>query len=160
MPIDKELFLNQPVDGAFATEFTSVPADEYIARIAEGGVSEPVEKLGEKGLSVWVDITWTVIDEAKLKKVQEETGRDTPTVRQRIFLDVLRDENDKVVGMDKGKSKNVVLGQLRAAVGQNDPRKKWAFKHLEMQVARIKVEHETYEGRTNARVAFLGVTKA
>ena len=160
MSIDKEQFLTQPVEGAFSTSFVPVPENEYLAKIPEGGVGEPEDKLGEKGWSCWIDLTWGIVDEEKLAAVVAETGKEKPTIRQRLFLDVLRDADGKVTGLDGGKGKNVGLGQIREAVNQNDPRKRWTFKHLEGQIARIRVIHDTYQGRIMANVAFMGVTKA
>ena len=160
MSIDKEQFLNRPIEGPISSSFVAVPEGEYLSKVIENGVSAPEDKLGANGWSCWLDITWGIVDEEKLPGVIEETGKEKPTIRQRLFLDVLRDENDKVTALDMGKGKNVPLGQVLEAVGLDGAKKRWTWKHLEGQIARIKVTHDTYQGRIMANVGFMGVTKA
>lgn len=49
-------------------------------------------------------------------------------------------------GLELGDNKNVRLGQLRQALGQNEPGKPWAFAMLQDQPLKIKVDHDK-EGR-------------
>ena len=158
MPLDKEQFLSQPTEGAFATTFVPVPEDEYLAKAVTVDMNESFNP--DKGWACWMDINYEIVDEAKLKKVQEITGKDKPQVRQRIFLDVTRDENDKVTGFRGGDKSNQGLGQLREAAGQNDPKRRWAPGNLIGSVVRIKAVKETYNDRIMTNVAFMGVTKA
>ena len=157
MPIDKEQFLTQPIEGATSDSFVPVPEDEYICQVLE--VKEPEDKMGKNGWNCWVDVSWEIVDEEKLKKVQDITGKKKPTIRQRLFLDVIRDGSDKVTGMAGGEGKNVGLGQIRTATNLNNPSKRFTWKHLEGQMARVRVEHSVYNDRPMAQVAFMGVTK-
>ena len=52
-----------------------------------------------------------------------------------------------------GKGKNVALGRLREALGQNTPGKPWSFGMLVGQVAKVAVKHRiTDAGDTFAEV--------
>jgi hypothetical protein len=43
--------------------------------------------------------------------------------------------------MERGTGKNIQLGRVRAALGQNDENKPWKFSMLVGAAAKIKVEH-------------------
>lgn len=59
-----------------------------------------------------------------------------PSVRQTLWLDTTESG-----GLDFGKGKNVGLGRLREALGQNAPGKPWAPGMLVGGVAKVKVSH-------------------
>ncbi len=159
--IDPDKFLNQKVSGGgFDTNYVPVPKDEYICMIPTGGVQEPREVQTKNGTSVIVDINWELTSEdPKFKKVCEHTGMDRPFVRQSIFVDVDYDNDGNVIGLSRGIGKNVQLGRLQQAVGQAN-KENWTWRHLEGQVARIKVDHRVHEGDIFASVPKKnGVTK-
>ena len=101
---DPEAFLNTDIEGSCATSFSPIPDHEALL------VVKKVEPKASGDYAI-LDVTFLVdSDEAR-----EETGQDEPTVRVGIFLDI--DDNGM---LDLGKGKNVQLGRLRAALGQND----------------------------------------
>lgn len=133
-----ELFLNTQVTEANATELLPVPEGEYIA------VSDPVtadsfksyditkgDRAGQKGHSL--NIQWNINDEGGVLK--EQLGR-KPTARQNIMLDIKQDGN-----LEFGKGRNVELGRLRDALGQNGQGQPWAFSMLGGQLAKISIKH-------------------
>lgn len=121
-----DLFLNTETDSASATTYTPVPEGEFNASIK---TIKP--RVLTDGRAV-LDITWTVNDET----ARQETGMAEPSVRQTIWLDTTESG-----GLDFGKGKNVGLGRLREAVGQNQAGKPWAPGMLVGQVATVKVSH-------------------
>lgn len=137
---DEEQFLSAPTEGEMSTSFIPVPEGEWPGRIEKVSVRTPKE-------STILDVYWAVDDES----VRETTGMENPTVRQSIFLDLTDDGN-----LDAGKGKNIQLGRLREAVGQNGP-EPWAPSMLVGNVGKVRVEHRQYEGNTYADVK--GVTK-
>lgn len=117
-------FLNTVVKEANSTETVLVPATEHSAFIKD-------VKPRQQGEWAVLDIHWQVIDE----EVEKLVGR-TPIVKQSIFLD-LTDAGS----LDFGKGKNVPLGRLREAVGQNQNGKAWSPGQLVGAVAVVKVSH-------------------
>lgn len=136
---DADTFMSAPTEGEMSTDFTPIPENEYLGLIDKVDVRETSS---EKGNFYVMDVTWKVDDEA----AREATGLEMPTVRQSIFLDLTGSG-----GLDTGKGKNVQLGRLREAVGQNGPGP-WAPSMLVGNVATISIKHRMYEGRTFADV--------
>lgn len=136
---DADSFMSQTTEGEMSTEFTPVPEGERNAVIDS---INPRETSSDKGDFVILDITWK-LDDAEAAEV---TGIENPSVRQSIFLDMTESG-----GLDMGKGKNIQLGRLREAVGQNKPGP-WAPSMLIGSVAKIRIEHRQYEGRTFADV--------
>lgn len=133
-------FMNNTTEGEMSTEFTPIPEGEFQAFIKGVKVRSGVS---EKTGSEWavLDVTWSIDDAG----VAEETGLDNPTCRQSVFLDLTPEG-----GLDYGKGKNIQLGRLREAVGQNSGA--WSPSMLEGSAAIVKVEHRIYEGKTFADV--------
>lgn len=121
-----DTFLNTETEASSATSYTPVPEGEFNAAIK---LIKP--RVLTDGRAV-LDITWTVDDET----ARNETGMAEPSVRQTLWLDTTESG-----GLDFGKGKNVGLGRLREAVGQNQAGKPWAPGMLVGQVAKIKVGH-------------------
>ncbi len=121
-----ETFLNAEISDANATAYTPCPEGEFNAAIK--AIKPRVLTDGRAVL----DITWNVDDET----ARQETCMAEPTCRQTIWLDTTESG-----GLDFGKGKNVGLGRLREAVGQNQAGKPWAPGMLLGQVAKIKVAH-------------------
>lgn len=149
-----ELFLNTTVTSSTDTQLLPVPEGEYLA------LSSPVTadsfrtfdirkgaRAGSKGMAL--DIEWTINDES----LKTELGRE-PKVRQSLMLDTTSDGT----GLDFGKGRNIGLGRLREAFGQNQDGQPWSFAMLGNQVARVKVKHRLVEDKVYAEVS--EVTKA
>jgi hypothetical protein len=142
--------LNSQVTESNSTELLQIDEGEYIAVIDP--VSEENfrsfdikkgERAGQKGLSL--NLTWNINDESGA--ITAKIGR-TPKVRQNLFLDLTSQG-----GLDFGKGRNVSLGQLREALGQNMTGRPWSFGMLGGGVAKIKVKHRILDdGRTLAEV--------
>lgn len=136
---DEDAFMSSTSEGEMSTEMIPVPVGEYQAVVKKVATRSGSS---EKGDWAVLDVTWS-IDDAEVTAV---TGMDSPSVRQSIFLDV-----SESGGLDLGKGKNVGLGRLREALGQNTGAA-WSPSMLEGNVATVMVEHRLYEGRTFADV--------
>lgn len=122
---DPDLFMNTSTTDANDTQFVPVPTGEFNAVIEE-------VKPGMAGDKPVLNLTWAIDDQG----VRDETGMEKPTVRQTIWLDLTPGG-----GLDMGKGKNVGLGRLREALGQNTPGKAWGPGQLMGQVARVQISH-------------------
>lgn len=120
---DKDAFLSTQTDLAGSTVTIPVPEDTYTS-IIEGvdirGYTN--SKTGEPGLILEVIHNLQDASDA----VKEKLGRDPITSRQSIFLDL-----NSAGDIDFGEGKNVPLGKLRDAVGQNTPGQPWSPSMLE-----------------------------
>ena len=144
-----ELFLNTTVTETLDTQLIPVPEGEYTA------VSSPVsaesfrsfdikrgDRAGTKGYAL--DLEWTINDES----LKAQIGRE-PKVRQSLMLDTTADGT----GLDFGKGRNIGLGRLREALGQNKDGQPWSFAMLGSQVARVKVKHHLVDDKVYAEVS-------
>jgi hypothetical protein len=121
---DFSALLNQNVDAPMSTQMKAVPEGEYLARIEDFKLdSIPVKKGERAGTDLpMLRITWSILDEGLLNSLE----REKVTVRQDMFLDI----DPLTGGLDTTEGKNTRLGQLRLALGQNDPGKTWNLAHL------------------------------
>ncbi len=104
---DPATFLASETAGAMEVNYTPVPADDYTAMIDDITARQVTT---DRGTSIVLDVTHLIDNPA----LAEELGMERLTVRQGIFLDV---EPNGAIAL--GPNKNVKLGRLRAAVGQN-----------------------------------------
>lgn len=127
--------MNSSVNGAMETSFIPVPEGEYRANISKVAIRQAKD-------SILLDVTWEIDDDA----VRSATGIDNPQVRQSLFLDI-----NESGSLDLGKGKNVGLGRLREAVGQNGPGA-WAPGQLMGCPAMVRVSHRSYNNQIFADV--------
>ena len=122
---DPELFMQQQTDESNSTVYTPVPAAEYTSVIQDAQARNTKTKNGEKPV---LNVKFEIDDQ----QVRELTGMEKPFVQKTYWLDLTPN------GMlDMGTGKNVELGKLREAVGQNTPGKPWAPSMLMGNVVRI-----------------------
>jgi hypothetical protein len=131
---DPDTFLNETVDSEMSTRVIPCPPGEYQAMISGVGMREFTYKKGDRagqaGFSL--DVTWEIQDEG----VKSSVGRDNVTVRQSMLLDFTPSGS-----LDTSDGRNIGLGRLREAVGQNKPGAPWSPRMLEGNVAVVLVEH-------------------
>ena len=121
-----DTFLNIEVSSANATAYVPVAEGEFT-----GSIKKIAPRVLTDGRAV-LDVTWAVDDET----TRLETGMAEPTVRQTIWLDL-----NESGSLDFGKGRNVSLGRLRDALGQNETGKPWQPGMMVGGVAKIKVTH-------------------
>lgn len=109
-----DTFLNQDEVGALSTSFEPIPDGEFEAHVGSG--DDAVKARTTNTGRAILDVTW----EIENQQLKEQLGRDKLTVRQSVFLDLTPQGT-----LDRGKGKNVQLGRLRDALGQNDPSRPW-----------------------------------
>lgn len=130
---DAENFLGSvATQAAMETEYSLVPAGEYTGLIDKLEVREFPSRSEEGTMFRRLDVTWRV------QQPENEEVHNQP-VRQSMMLDM--DGNALAIG----KNKNLTLGRIRSAVGQNVEGEPWFPNMLIGQTAIIKVEHRSYE---------------
>lgn len=148
-----ELFLNQTTTDANSTEYVLVPVGEYVGIIgpisADSFKSFDIKKGENAGKKAYrLDLKIDLQDDTGALK--ELLGR-PPSVTAGIMLDIKPDG-----GLEFGKGRNVALGRLREAVGQNATGKPWAFGHLTGQPVKVKVVHDSWDGKQVVNVKEFG----
>lgn len=136
---DPETFMSQTVDAANATTYRLCPEGTYQATIDEfdpSKVAREIEwddkKTGEKRTSIMANIPFVIQDE----QVKATLERDKVVADWSSFLDF-----DAMGQLDTGPDKNVKLGQLKEALGQNKPG--WNFLMLRgAGPVMVQVKHE------------------
>ena len=128
-----EAFLQTSVEGSLDTKITPCPQGEFLAIAGKPEVRAAEIKRGDRaGEPIYfLDITWDIQDDS----IKEELGRDKVTVRQSLILDIKNDT------LDMSKGKNIGLGRLREALGQNTAGQPWSPAMLEGQLAKVVVSH-------------------
>lgn len=125
--------MNSVQQEANATKLEVCPEGEFRSMIQSVDIREfkykNGERAGQTGYSL--DVNHLILDPS----VEASLGRQ-PSVRQSLMLDLT-----PAGGLDFGKGKNVGLGRLREAVGQNQPGKPWSMKMLEGQQLIVAVSH-------------------
>lgn len=132
MPMfDPDTFMQQTVDHPLETEYLTVPPGEYVATIDDFTGESAFERIdfeykkgeraGTPGVMVKLTIPFVIQDET----VKAEMQRDKVVVSKQIILDM-----DADGGIDWNKNKNVELGRIRAAVGQNVDGQPWSIQKL------------------------------
>lgn len=147
---DVSLFENLVAEGPMATQYEPVPEGEYTAVVE--AVEPTVVNLSD-GPTPALRIRWRIMG-PEADEIAEKTGRPNPSVSQTIFLDVETDKSGKA-RLATGAGRNVQLGRLREAVGQNDGGK-WEPNMLLNSVAKIFVTHSA--SKTNPEDVFANVS--
>lgn len=150
---DADTFLSTNIEGQMETKFTPLPEKDYNAFIDDIGAAEMGKGVEKRKVLI---VTFAITDEDAKQFMQ----LDKPTVKHNVFLDF--EENGS---LSFGKNKNINLGQIRDAVGQNTGAP-WSFGNLRgAGPVVIKLTHrfnkETGEGpyANVARVAAPGKMK-
>lgn len=109
-------FLNTETEAQFETRYRPIPEGEYMAQ---------VDSLNAKRLDtgeIILDVLYELLDCDKMKDDLGIHGK--ALSKQALWLDY---ENGILA---EGANKNIKLGRLRAALGQDKKGKAWSFNHL------------------------------
>jgi len=137
---DPQAFMETAVVGAMDTKTPIWPPGEYIARITKVDI-KPWES-AERGTSGLRADLYLETDDPRV------TSAGARTLVHGIMLDL-----NEQGGLDDGRGKNIKLGQVREAVGQNEKGKEWKFPMLIGQVMRVQVTHFLYKGEPRHQVS-------
>lgn len=113
---DADAFMNTNVDAPMATALSGVPEGEYVSMVGDFDstafktISYTDQKSGQQVQRAVLEIPFVIQDE----ELKAKLGRDSVTHRETYWLDF--DANGR---LDTGPDKNVSLGKLRDALGQN-----------------------------------------
>jgi hypothetical protein len=126
-----EQFMGTTTKDVHETKIITVPDGVYKGQITKLDFRTIAAK-DTNPERIIMEVLWEILDsDGKLKKI---TGLEKNTVRQSIWLDMHEGK------LEVGPGKNIGLGRLREAVGQNKPGKEWAPSHLNQQMATIQVK--------------------
>lgn len=115
---DPDAFMNQEVEGPMDTKYPTVPEGVYTSIIEDVKVRQFTNKNGDTGIVA--DILHSIQDD----EVKKKMDKDKVLVKQGLFIDVAPNG-----GLDLSEGKNIKLGKLRDAVGQNAGGP-WNLNHL------------------------------
>lgn len=110
---DPDQFMNTTVEGELDTKRPVAPAGQYPGQIAKVTPRSGTIRNGENAGKTWASLNLQIelLDEA----LKQELNQDKVFVFHNVFLDLDDNEN-----LDLRPGKNVALGKVRSAVGQND----------------------------------------
>lgn len=117
---DPETFAAATTEDALDTHYTPCPEGEWLAVIDSIDPRNPKE-----GMFI-LDVRWAV-DVSQFPPTMQEafSDLDTINVKQGVFLDY-----NETNGLANGPNRNVALGRLRDAVGQNVRGQAWSPSRL------------------------------
>lgn len=157
---DPDTFMQQTVDAPMETEFRLCPAGEFSAMIGDF-TSEAFEvidfeykkgtRAGQPGSMTKFNLPFIINDD----KAKQELNRDQVVVTKQMILDV-----DPITKqLDFGVNKNIELGRVRDAVGQNNPGP-WSVSQLRgAGPLMVKVEHIEYARKDGTKGKRAEVTR-
>lgn len=148
---DADAFMQQTIDAPLATEFLLCPTGTYKAMI-DDFTSEALEavdfeykkgdRAGQPGQFTKFKCPFVIDDAA----AQAKLGKDKVVVSKEMILD-----RDDIGQLDFGVNRNVDLGRIRNAVGQNNPGP-WAIGQLRgAGPLYVKVIHETIKRKDGTK---------
>ena len=108
---DPEVFMNQTIDSPMSIDWELPPEGYFQAMVDDFDTSEKFFRRGSSDKGPWVifNCPFSILDPAVLAKL----GRDKVVVRGGWFLEF------DGAALSTDKSKNVMIGRLRNALGQN-----------------------------------------
>ena len=149
---DVASFMNESIDSVLDTKIEPIPEGEHMAQIGVGEKDIDIAVgVSTKNQKPWMrlDMMLTFTDPNLAAQLKREQVKG----RYSIMLDL--NEQGR---LDLRPQRNVNLGKLRDAVGQNRPGP-WNFNMLKGQPIKVKVKHKTLDsGDTVSEV--VGVTRA
>lgn len=113
---DPDLFMQTQVTDALDTKVTPADEGEYQLQCEKVSAKQITSKTTGQQYFV-MELDWEILDD----KQRAKTGRNKIMARQSVFLDINDSGN-----IDTAHGKNVELGRLRDALGQNKSGKKWS----------------------------------
>lgn len=152
---DAAAFMAETIDAEFDTEIIPIPEGEHLGQIGTGPDDVKVSYgISPKNNKPWMraDIRIRLTDPNLAQQLQ----REEVWARYSLMLDL--NENGK---LDTRPQRNVNLGKLRAAVGQNIKGQPWAWSMLNGQAVKVKIKQRKADDGTDTTYSDVkAVTKA
>lgn len=144
--LNTEEFLQTTTEGALDDHLDPCPPGEWLFIAGKPSIASFVFKSGEREgeTGYRMVLPWA----CQAQEVLTQLDRERVTVTQSVLLDLTDDQT----GLDMGKGKNITLGQIRTALGQNEPGSDWSPAMIEGQPAVLKIKGGIYEERATAEV--------
>lgn len=139
MTFDPNTFLGATYTSATSTEYAVVPEGDYEATIVS---LEPRSVETKDGERIILDVVW------QIRGDEEFDGR---RVRQTVWLDLTPEGH-----LDMSEHRNVPLGRLRQALGQNVEGRPWSLNDLLGSKGHIRVAHTMRDERIYPKVTRVG----
>lgn len=131
---DPTAFLDSTTTDANSTTVIPIPAGPYRGYIKPGSLAmKQWQKKDDPSVCGWKLSCHITLD---APNVAEEIGRKELNVRHEIMLDTTEGG-----GLDFGKGKNVALGRLREALGQNVAGQPWSPRMMEGRPLALELSH-------------------
>jgi hypothetical protein len=148
MNFDAELFESQVYEDANATKRSILPEGTHkVKEVLDLSIRPPREMTSkEDGSKFWTSpqLNMKVEMDSDLVRTTFGTKDGEPCIH---YISVQLDLNEENGKLDMGPNKNVRLGQLRKALGQNIPGRSWSFAHLKGKGPfEVQVGHHTPDG--------------
>jgi len=152
---DPDSFMSQHVDAPMSTQLQGVPEGEYTAMIGDfdsTAFRQVTVTNKQTGLSQdrpVFEVPFIIQDDALKAKL----GREQITHRETFWLDISADGK-----IDTGPDKNVRLGQLRQALGQNVPGTSWSPTMLR-NMGPVRIVIKTTSDKRDPDKKYTNITK-
>jgi len=152
---DVDAFMNATVDAPMATNMAGVPEGEYTAMVGDFDssafrtVTTTDRATGATRDRPVLEVPF-VIQDADLKA---KLGRESVSHRETFWLDMTPDGR-----LDTGPDKNIRLGQLRNALGQNTPGSPWAPSMLR-NMGPVKIVIKTTSDKRDPEKKYTNITR-
>lgn len=143
---DPQLFAQTAIKAQLDTQIIPCPVGDYRFIISKIDFRQAGRKDNPNDKLTFLDLTCD-LDISLYPEVVEETKRDKISIRYSIILDL-----NEAGMLDVGPGRNVGLGRLREAVGQNTD-DEWSFNQLLGQPLVGKVVHEPYKDSVIANIS-------
>lgn len=127
-----EAFMSASISEAMDTRLQPCPVGEWGATISKVDVRGGESEKTESGIWAAYNVTWDIND----PEAKRLAGREKLSSRQTVFLDLTADGT-----IDMAKGRNIRLGKLRDAIGQNQPGMAWNPMMMVGHSAVVKVDH-------------------
>jgi len=142
--IDANQFMNAVFTEANATRRSPVPPGEYKGVVEDVSLETIQGRKDPSKQYLRCNITWA-LDDSSLRSLY---GRDRVTIVDSFLIDLT-----ETGSLDFGENRNITLGQRREALDMNKKGQPWSFQDFKGRAARVRVDHEMYNGEPRARVA-------
>lgn len=133
-----DAFLNQTVEAVLDTKRIPMPeGDHDELRVSKIEVKSGTVKEGDNAGNVWARLTVRLVNLDPNVAEEMKLGADAePTVRWEEFLDLTAEG-----GLDVSEGKNIKLGKLRHALGQNSD-ESWTINDMKGAVCGGRIKHK------------------